>query len=120
MSSRECAVCRSVKSPEDFYSRQRHCKGCQKNMVSSRRDVVKKFIKEYKDEGECCMCLYSKENNTTFSPRALHFHHTGEKRFGIGDATSNGYSLDSIKKEIDACILVCSRCHAEIHADEEV
>tara|TARA_R110000796_G_scaffold13268_5_gene43033 strand:- start:408 stop:770 length:363 start_codon:yes stop_codon:yes gene_type:complete len=120
MSSRECPLCMSVKSTDDFYARQTRCKSCQIKTVTTRRDITKKFIKEYKEEGECCVCSYSKKNNNTFTPKALHFHHTGDKRFGIGDATANGYSLSSIKKEIDVCILVCSRCHAEIHADDEV
>jgi GH18 family chitinase len=46
---------------------------------------------------------------------ALSFHHEGEKEFGIG---AKGYtrSWEKVKAELDECILVCSNCHAEIHA----
>ena len=46
---------------------------------------------------------------------ALEFHHvTGDKLFDIG---GKGYtrSWETVKAELDKCILVCSNCHKEIH-----
>ena len=47
--------------------------------------------------------------------RALEFHHLNpeEKDFGISKTLTR--SMDSLRKEVDKCILVCSNCHAEIH-----
>ena len=47
--------------------------------------------------------------------RALEFHHSNpeEKDFGISRTLTR--SMDSLRKEVDKCILVCSNCHAEIH-----
>ena len=47
--------------------------------------------------------------------RALEFHHLNpeEKDFGISRTLTR--SMDSLRKEVDKCILVCSNCHAEIH-----
>jgi 5-methylcytosine-specific restriction endonuclease McrA len=76
--------------------------------VSQRRKKLKQLAVEYKG-GKCCKCGYYK------CVGALDFHHVNpqEKAFGIG---SKGYtrSWESVKKELDKCILVCANCHREI------
>jgi len=60
-------------------------------------------------KGGCCeLCGYDK------SVRALQFHHLlkGEKDFNISSVSK---SWQSIKGELDKCILLCSNCHAEVH-----
>ena len=48
---------------------------------------------------------------------ALVFHHkeSDGKDFGVA---SKGYtrSWEKVKQELDKCMLLCSNCHAEIHA----
>ncbi len=58
--------------------------------------------------GSCQICGYDK------SVRALQFHHLipGEKDFNISRASK---SWQSIKKELEKCLLLCSNCHAEVH-----
>ena len=58
--------------------------------------------------GSCQNCGYDK------SVRALQFHHLipGEKDFNISRASK---SWQSIKKELEKCLLLCSNCHAEVH-----
>ena len=86
------------------------CKKCAIEAVTKRRDKVKKVAVDYKG-GKCCVCGYDK------CLSALDFHHLdpNEKEFGIGE---KGYtrSIDSIKKEVDKCVLVCANHHREIHA----
>lgn len=81
--------------------------------VFKRRRKVKELAVEYK--GECCQhngCGYNK------CIGALEFHHLdpNEKDFSL---SSDGYSLswETIKKELDKCILVCANCHREIHEE---
>ena len=59
--------------------------------------------------GKCERCGYDK------SSRALEFHHLNpsEKDFGISKVLTR--SIQSLKEEADKCILLCSKCHAEIH-----
>jgi hypothetical protein len=59
--------------------------------------------------GKCALCDYDRCLD------ALSFRHEGEKEFGIG---AKGYtrSWEKVKAELDECILVCSNCHAEMHA----
>lgn len=60
--------------------------------------------------GRCQCCNYDR------CLSALEFHHTdpNEKDFGI---SAKGYtrSWETVKKELDKCVLVCSNCHREIH-----
>ncbi len=65
---------------------------------------------EYKG-GKCEICGYNRCLD------ALEFHHnnlTG-KKFGI---SAKGYtrSWDTVKNELDKCMLICANCHRELHA----
>lgn len=59
--------------------------------------------------GACKICGYDKCSD------ALCFHHIdpNNKEFGICGST---LSWDTIKKELNKCVLLCVRCHAEVHA----
>jgi len=85
------------------------CRKCIINAVDKRRKVLKLKSIEYKG-GKCIKCEYSK------CIEALEFHHIdpSQKDFSLS-STGVTRSWDSIKKELDKCILVCSNCHREIH-----
>ena len=76
--------------------------------VESWRKRKKKALVEYKG-GKCQCCGYSK------CIEALEFHHLNPniKNFTISGKSK---SFNSLKSEVDKCILVCSNCHKEIHA----
>ena len=79
-----------------------------KYYVDKRRKALKQKAVAYKG-GRCALCGYDK------SLEALSFHHIGGKDFGI---SSRGHtrSWERVQQELDTCVLVCSNCHAEIHA----
>jgi len=81
------------------------------NGVVSWRKRKKIELVEYKG-GKCEKCGYNK------CVKALTFHHLdpNEKDFTI---SGKSWSVDKLKKEVDKCILVCSNCHIEIHAEIE-
>lgn len=58
---------------------------------------------------KCACCGYDK------CIQALEFHHLNfeEKEFTI--TSSSNHSWESIKQELQKCILVCANCHREIH-----
>ena len=79
--------------------------------VQKRRKKIKELAVEYKG-GKCEKCGYNK------CISALEFHHTNpeEKDFSLGD---KGYcrAWESVKRELDKCIMVCANCHREIHEE---
>lgn len=110
-----CSKCKEVKIKSDFYVRKSgrivsSCKKCciaDKNRWDSHTTAKKAFV-EYKG-GKCVICMYS------LCLSALDFHHLDsiKKDFQIG--TKNSLT-DVVRKELDKCVLVCCRCHREIHA----
>lgn len=62
--------------------------------------------------GKCCVCGYDS------CLACLDFHHpdpTQKNGYGTG-ALKAHWSFEKNKSELDKCVLVCVRCHREIHA----
>ena len=77
--------------------------------VAKRRKKLRAMACKYKG-GKCVICGYDK------CQRALDFHHLDpkQKEFGL---SSKGLtrSWKKIQREIDKCILLCAKCHMEVH-----
>lgn len=78
-----------------------------RNTSLYRKNIKMKMV-EYKG-GKCEICGYNK------CIEALEFHHINpkEKDFSISGGTK---SFNTLKPELDKCILVCANCHREIHS----
>ena len=60
----------------------------------------------------CVICGYSR------CSAALDFHHINpleKEGYGTG-AMKSHWTFEKNKSELDKCVLVCVRCHREIHA----
>lgn len=111
-----CPSCETFHPLSNFYNRRgkegayAYCKNCTKIKSNSLARDFKAKLVEYKG-GACQICNYNRCQD------ALDFHHLdpSEKDFTI--ANYKGKILnDTIKKELDKCILVCANCHREIHS----
>lgn len=83
------------------------CPKCDNDYQKKYSKKIKQQCIEYK--GGCCSrCGYNKCST------ALEFHHLdpSQKEFGI---TSRNVKWETLKVELDKCILVCANCHREIH-----
>ena len=80
--------------------------------VKKRRKKLKLMSVIYKG-GKCQKCGYND------CIEALVFHHIDKaknKNFTI--ASRSNVAWKTIKPELDKCILLCSNCHAKVHAEE--
>lgn len=89
------------------------CKKCAVDAVNKRRRMVKLQAIEYKG-GKCEHC------HGVFIPAVFDFHHTdpNEKDFNLA---SKGHcrSWDTVKSELDKCIMLCANCHRVEHSKGE-
>jgi len=112
-----CKICKKIIN--SVYSQTRYCKTCKKIIikkknvvnVSKRRRKLKELAVAYKG-GSCRAkkCGYNR------SIAALEFHHLdpNKKDFSLSSSGTTK-SWDSIKIELDKCVLLCANCHREIH-----
>lgn len=90
------------------------CYLCDRERQTSNTRELKIKAVEYKG-GKCEKCSYNR------CITALEFHHLdpNEKDFAVSNFRAYT-QWESLKKELDKCILVCSNCHREIHEDERI
>jgi len=111
---KNCPRCKQVKILKDEFNIQKNgyyyswCKKCQKENMYERQVKRKIECINYKG-GKCIVCGYNKYIGS------LDFHHLNpeEKEFNI--ARLKGYNLESLKKELDKCVILCKNCHSEFH-----
>lgn len=89
-------------------------------LTPDEKDQVKKYVNENRRKkkiqaveykGGCCrICKYKRCMD------ALQFHHLdpSEKDFSINRAGT--WAWVRLIKELDKCVLLCNRCHTEVHA----
>lgn len=98
------------------YYRQK-CKKCYQKIKNNLRYRNKDWLYNYKEKLSCEKCGYSKKTHPSFSTRALEFHHKkNNKEFAVSDGVNRSMSIERLKKEIDKCQVLCSRCHTEVHS----
>ncbi len=97
-----------------------HREWYQKNKEKRRKQIQehtnkqakenKEFIKKYALEKGCCVCGYNK------CARALDFHHVDPNtKSGHISEMVHHHALESVKKEIEKCVVICANCHRELH-----
>ena len=85
----------------------------QKRDTKKERQTKTQQIVDYM--GGCCIiCGYNKSNYS------LECHHEDPTKKEHTIAQLKNKKWDTILKEIDKCILVCSNCHRDIHSQNEI
>ena len=107
---RECGE----SEPAKFYKSKNHsCRTiCWKCTIAKNNKKIKEYRKaavDYKG-GQCAACGYKR------CIAALEFHHLSSGEKDPKWKTLRRCNFDTMKSELDKCILVCSNCHREIHA----
>ena len=90
------------------HGKQNLCYSCSR----ASRNLVKLQAIAYKgSKCSCCGISYDGTNGSIFD-----FHHLNpdEKEFSLGNKSNP--SWETVKKEIDKCILLCANCHRLEHS----
>ena len=108
-----CPICGEEFSYENKGLRK-FCFNCSPSTNNSTFKFMafkKNWIKSH--GGGCCRCGYNKCID------ALDFHHINpeEKEFSISNKGNK--SIEDLMKEAEKCIILCSNCHREEHANED-
>lgn len=100
------------KNREKTNARQREYNKLEKYKIRKNKNLrawtarEKQKMIDYKG-GKCFVCSYSKCNS------ALAFHHKNPKE---KEGLKSHRTFEQNKKELDKCVLLCCRCHVEVHA----
>ena len=136
MERKICSKCELEKEVSEFTKNKRkkdgynsYCKECNKtyqqghyqrnkgyyfDKKKEQKETLREYVENIKKTAKCLRCP---EDDMA----CLDFHHTGDKTkdFNIGKAISNGVSIETLQKEIDKCIILCSNCHRKLHYYED-
>jgi hypothetical protein len=110
---------------------QSWCKECKnswdrdhyQNISTGRKREIKDRKYRIREEARAILCDYFAEHPCIDCGETdivvLEFDHLGNKEFTISAAMQQGFSIDSIKKEINKCESVCCNCHRRRTAQRE-
>ena len=87
----------------------------KRNEANHRRisEMNRQFVRSYKRDKCCVLCGWKEHTNI------LQFHHIDkdDKDFPLGKGIK-AYKTETIKEEMDKCILLCPNCHMWHHHKE--
>lgn len=103
---KQCTYCNKT-----YTGRGSMCGICRTNTA---RIMRKQRAVNYKGS-KCIICGYNK------CLMALQFHHVNPRDKSFGISSSNWKKWETIKKELDKCVLLCANCHVEVeYGDTEL
>lgn len=87
-----------------------------KDKIQSRNKAykhkIRKWFREYKKNLECETC-------GEIHYACLEFHHYKKKKDkAVSNMVGQGYSKNTILKEISKCKVLCANCHRKVHHKE--
>ena len=102
-----------LKMKTEFYTNKdkihgSKCKECFNKLCIERQQANKIKMVEYCG-GKCIICDYSETNS------GLAFHHVNPIEKDLEIARLVTRSWENITSELDKCVLLCVRCHNELH-----
>lgn len=103
-----CKVC-IRKEYREKYRSSSYNKEVARRASAKSKQRAKQFVLDYKQTHCCKDCGES-------NPVVLQFHHyRGEKYKDLAWMVQRGLGLNTIKKEISKCVLLCANCHIKRH-----
>lgn len=77
-----------------------------------RRQRLRSWVNDRKRKGGCRRCGET-------DPRCLDYHHSSpeDKSASIGDMITHGHGRESLREEMNKCVILCSNCHRKEHGN---
>jgi len=111
-----CTKCGEEKLEESFARKNatRRCSWCRSCLYDHQKIKWKEKRLEslMQKGGKCQKCGYDK------CIGALEFHHIDPSNKKYSWDKMRGISKESLKNELDKCILLCANCHRELHSEQ--
>ena len=103
----QCRTCLSAYKRASYRRNPRK----KKEYVRDRYAKIRRWLNDYKSSLGCKRCGYNEH------PAALQAHHVNpeNKTHTISKMLTDGYSIESIQKELDKCEILCANCHLIEH-----
>lgn len=116
-----CKNCEKEKELTEFYTQQQkgkegqvwkyydsYCKTCRTKYQSERSIEIKQKAIDYLG-GKCQDC------GLIDIPCVYDFHHLDPSEKELAFGSRGGKSFETLKKELDKCVLLCANCHRKRH-----
>ena len=107
----KCKECQRIYFKQHYQkNKQYYVDKAKENSLKYRKEIAD--IKKERKKNGCIMCG---ENH----PATLDFHHVDAKmkEFNVGRDGSR-YGVQTVKNELDKCVVMCSNCHRKLHWEE--
>lgn len=124
---KHCNKCNTTKPLTSFHRRknshQPWCIPCRKThdhgtfkSKPQRRQSLKESTAKYREAAETLVANHLKANPCVKCGEShiltLQFDHLRDKKLEISTAVQRGWSLSSIKEEMNKCQVLCANCHS--------
>lgn len=108
----KCKECGEIKPITEYYISNNKilhtCKNCTRKKQREKYHKKQEELNNYKKQLSCKKCG---ENRFYL----LDFHHINPKEKEYSISSNPNASFQTIQKEIEKCIVLCSNCHREFH-----
>ena len=117
-----CTSCKKEQHDEAFevcnviagkVYRRRKCQKCKRAITNLRRNRLRAWLNDYKKNLACERCGFA-----DYCALEFHHHRRGEKDFNVADMIRSGFSIDTMRREIQKCIVLFSNCHQIEHYEK--
>jgi hypothetical protein len=83
--------------------------------IERLKKISDDYLKERFSDGYNFICQLCGFKHSTRRPFDFHHVNPENKKYKISKMAKESISMETIKREIDKCIFICSNCHRIIH-----
>jgi hypothetical protein len=101
-----CRECSKARSKQYYAENREHHKKETLKRKAAQLETNRRFVYDYLLENPCVDCGET-------DPVVLEFDHLPgcDKKYLLSEMVSGGYAVETIKKEMEKCDVVCANCH---------